>query len=219
MRPWKLASETATLDNLSNGRVVLSIGLGAIDTGFESFGEVTDRKTRAELVDEGLEILTGLWKGQPYSFEGKHYKLRETKFFPPPAPVQRPRIPIWVVGAWPSERSMQRALRYDGLLPQALKPIDGTSHNVQGASPDDLREIKKYIDSHRKEQSPFDIIVEGKTPGNKQREAASVVQEWVDAGATWWNEAMWDAMDEIETVRERIRQGPPRIGSERKVFT
>ena len=53
MRPWKLASETATLDQLSNGRVILAVGLGAIESGFESFGEVTDRKTRAELLDEG----------------------------------------------------------------------------------------------------------------------------------------------------------------------
>src|SRR5512143_1083575 len=62
MRPWKLASETATLDNLSNGRVILSVGLGAPDSGFESFGEVTDRKTRAELMDEALDIVTGLWR-------------------------------------------------------------------------------------------------------------------------------------------------------------
>src|SRR5215216_5126040 len=73
MRPWKLASETATLDRLSNGRVILAVGLGAIDTGFAEFGEVTDRKTRAELLDEGLEILTGLWQGQPFSYDGKHY--------------------------------------------------------------------------------------------------------------------------------------------------
>src|SRR6266568_1082664 len=46
MRPWKLASETATLDQLSNGRVILAVGLGAVDTGFDAFGEVTDRKTR-----------------------------------------------------------------------------------------------------------------------------------------------------------------------------
>src|SRR5574341_374940 len=50
MRPWKLASETITLDHLSNGRVILAVGLGAIDTGFASFGEVTDRRTRAELL-------------------------------------------------------------------------------------------------------------------------------------------------------------------------
>jgi alkanesulfonate monooxygenase SsuD/methylene tetrahydromethanopterin reductase-like flavin-dependent oxidoreductase (luciferase family) len=42
MRPWKLASESATLDNLSNGRVIISVGLGALETGFEAFGEVTD---------------------------------------------------------------------------------------------------------------------------------------------------------------------------------
>ena len=67
MRPWKLASETVTLDHLSGGRVILSVGLGAIDTGFEAFGEVTDRKTRAELLDEGLDILTGLWRRQPFT--------------------------------------------------------------------------------------------------------------------------------------------------------
>ncbi|HMO53409.1 MAG TPA: LLM class flavin-dependent oxidoreductase, partial [Tepidiformaceae bacterium] len=57
MRPWKLASETATLDNLSGGRVTIAVGLGAPDTGFADFGEETDRKVRAELLDEGLEIL------------------------------------------------------------------------------------------------------------------------------------------------------------------
>ena len=104
MRPWKLASETATLDNLSGGRVILSVGLGAVDTGFEQFGEITDRKTRAELLDEGLDILTGLWRGQPFEFHGKHYQVKPADFHVPPAPVQQPRIPIWVVGAYPSDK-------------------------------------------------------------------------------------------------------------------
>jgi alkanesulfonate monooxygenase SsuD/methylene tetrahydromethanopterin reductase-like flavin-dependent oxidoreductase (luciferase family) len=125
MRPWKLASETATLDNLSNGRVILSIGLGAIDTGFAEFGEVTDRKARAELLDEGLDILTGLWQGQPFNYQGKHYQVKETKFFPPPPPVQKPHIPIWVVGAWPRMKSMRRVLRCDGLLPVKMVPTGG----------------------------------------------------------------------------------------------
>ena len=72
MRPWKLASETVALDHLSQGRLILSAGLGAINNGFAEFGEETDRKVRAELLDEGLEILTGLWKGQPFRYEGKH---------------------------------------------------------------------------------------------------------------------------------------------------
>jgi alkanesulfonate monooxygenase SsuD/methylene tetrahydromethanopterin reductase-like flavin-dependent oxidoreductase (luciferase family) len=120
MRPWKLASEAATLDKLSNGRVILSVGLGAVDTGFKEFGEETSRVKRAELLDEGLDIITGLWRGQPFNYSGKHYSVREIKFFPPPSPVQEPRIPIWVVGAWPKEKSMRRVLRYDGLLPDKM---------------------------------------------------------------------------------------------------
>src|SRR5436309_1321999 len=120
MRPWKLAGEAASVDHLSGGRVILSVGLGAIDTGFEAFGEVIERRTRAELLDEGLDIMTGLWLGQPFTYDGKHYRIRETSFLPPPPPIQQPRIPIWAVGAWGRERSMRRALRYDGLLPYVL---------------------------------------------------------------------------------------------------
>ncbi len=89
MRPWKLASETATLDNLSGGRVILSVGLGAVDTGFREFGEVTDRKQRVELMEEGLEIVCGLWAGQPFNYAGKHYTIEECNFYPPPPPVSK----------------------------------------------------------------------------------------------------------------------------------
>lgn len=212
MSPWKLASETATLDNLSNGRVILSVGLGAIDTGFEAFGEVTDRSMRAELLDEGLDILIGLWRGQPFNYDGKHYKVRETNFYPPPPPVQKPRIPIWVVGAWPSEKSMRRALRYDGLIPLELKPIEGTRHNARQAMPDTLRQMKVFVEARRAETTPFDIAVEGETPGGDPEQAAAVVREWAEAGATWWIEANWSALDQsdgIDAVTRRIALGPP----------
>src|SRR5688572_25412678 len=90
-RPWTLAQQTATLDVLSGGRVILPVGLGAPDSGFANFGEETDRKTRAELLDEGLDILTGLWTGQPFTHEGKHFHVTETTFTP--ALAQTPRIP------------------------------------------------------------------------------------------------------------------------------
>jgi alkanesulfonate monooxygenase SsuD/methylene tetrahydromethanopterin reductase-like flavin-dependent oxidoreductase (luciferase family) len=93
MRPWKLASETVTLDHLSGGRVILSVGLGATDTGFEAFGEVTDRRTRAELLDEGLQVLTGLWAGQPFSFAGTHYRVKPTDFLPPHPPSNSRAFP------------------------------------------------------------------------------------------------------------------------------
>jgi hypothetical protein len=141
MRPWKLASEAATLDNLSNGRVILTGGLGYVPSGFEAFGEVIDRKTRAELLDEGLDIITGLWRGQPFSYDGKHYKVREINHFPPPPPVQQPRIPMWVVGLWPRRKSMRRPLCYDGLLPAKVsddgKRADLTPADTPPSSPND----------------------------------------------------------------------------------
>lgn len=208
-RPWKLASETVTLDQLSNGRVTLAVGLGALDTGFEAFGEVTDRKTRAELMDEGLDILIGLWGGQPFSYNGKHYQITETTFSPPPRPVQQPRIPIWIVGAWPRPKSMQRVLRYDGLLPAKMNP-DGTWAEL---TPDDIREMKAFIDRERTATTPFDIIMEGETPGDDPAQAAAIVQRWTDAGATWWIEALWTKGDDLEAVYRRIQQGPPRLKS------
>jgi hypothetical protein len=208
MRPWELASKTATLDNLSNGRVVLSVGLGATDSGFEAFGEVTDRKTRAELLDEGLDILTGLWRGQPFNYDGKHYKIKETKFYPPPPPVQQPRIPIWVVGAWPRMKSMRRVLRYDGLLP-AVMGEDGTVR-MSPATPDEIRQMKAFVVANRTETTPFDIVVEGQTPGDDRNQAAALMRQWADAGVTWWMEGMWST-PELEKVLARIKQGPPRL--------
>ncbi len=210
MRPWKVASETATLDNLSNGRVVLSVGMGAIDTGYAEFGEVVDRKTRAELLDESLDIVTGLWQGQPFNYAGKHYHVRETDFSVPPPPVQKPRIPIWVVGAWPREKSMRRALRYDGLLPNVL----GSDGNIRTTTPDDIRQIRAYVETNRQAGgAAFDIVVEGTTPGDDRARGAEIVRSWENAGATWWIEAMWSESNDahkLNLVRERIRQGPPR---------
>lgn len=203
MRPWKLASETVTLDQLSNGRVILAVGLGATDTGFESFGEVTDRKTRAELLDEGLDVLTGLWRGQPFNYEGKHYTIKECNFMPPPPPVQQPRIPIWVVGAWPRMKSMQRVLRYDGLLPSVLDK-DGKGQDL---TPELMRDMKAFVEANRTETTPFDIIMEGETPGDSPEQAAAIVRKWADAGATWWIEAMWTAVRQFISASSTVHRG------------
>lgn len=209
-KPWKLAAESATLDQLSGGRVILSVGLGAPDTGFACFGEAVDRKLRAELLDEGLDILMGLWQGQPFNYQGRHYQVKETSFYPAPPPVQKPRIPVWAVGAWPSEKSMARVLRCDGLLPAKLsdRPDPASGSRAGQATPDDIRAMKTYIEQHRTAAGPFDIVVEGKTPGADPRAAAGIVRPWAEAGATWWIEADWEQNDPAKLV-ERLRQGPP----------
>jgi luciferase-like monooxygenase len=205
-RPWKLARETMTIDHLSGGRLILPVGVGALDdAGFGKVGEPTDRKTRAELLDEGLDIMTGLWSGKPFSYKGKHYTLDEMTFLP--APIQQPRIPIWVVGGWPREKSMARVLRYDGLLPAKLD-AEGSFADV---APDDLRAMKAYIEERRTATTPFDIVYEGRTPGDDPTQAAEIVRPYAEAGATWWMEAMWEAPNSPADVRRRIQQGPPRI--------
>jgi alkanesulfonate monooxygenase SsuD/methylene tetrahydromethanopterin reductase-like flavin-dependent oxidoreductase (luciferase family) len=207
-RPWKLARETMTLDHLSDGRLVLPVGLGALDDGgFSKVGEPTDRKIRAQLLDEGLEILTGLWSGEPFSYEGEHYRLGEMTFLPPP--VQRPRIPIWVVGAWPSKKSMNRALRYDGIL--AAK-VSGTAAQP-GVTPEDIRSMKEYVEENKYTGEVFDIVWEGETPGDDPERAVSTVRPFAEAGITWWIEAMWSPPNEPEDLRRRLLQGPPRVDS------
>jgi alkanesulfonate monooxygenase SsuD/methylene tetrahydromethanopterin reductase-like flavin-dependent oxidoreductase (luciferase family) len=203
-RPWTLAGQTATLDNLSGGRVILAVGLGAIDTGFEAFGEETDRKTRAELMDEGLDIIVGLWAGQPFNYDGKHYHVKEINFYPPAPPVQKPRIPVWVVGMWPSEKSMARVARWDGLLPSMRTPEghDYSTHDI-------TRQMKVFIEARRApDAAPLDIIVEGKTPGDDPAAGAEIVRPWAEVGATWWLETDWSDPG-TDVVDTRIRQGPP----------
>ncbi len=210
MRPWKLASETATLDDLSGGRVILSVGLGAPETGFANFGEATDRKKRAELLDEGLDVLTGLWRGQPFSYDGRHYHITPTEFMPAPPPIQQPRIPIWVVGAWPFESSMRRALRYDGLIPTAR----GDNGSMGQPEPAELRAIVAGVAERRTDATPFDIIVEGTTSTSDPERAAAKVSPWREAGATWFLEARWGGKDDAdgkEQLRRRIAAGPPRV--------
>ncbi len=207
-RPWKVAREALTLDHLSGGRFVLVVGLGTLDDGgFGRVGEPTDARTRAELLDESLAILVGLWTGRPFAFRGKHYHLDEMTFLPPP--VQRPRIPIWVVGAWPSERSMARATRYEGILPQRLqKPGEPMAE----LSLDDLRALQAWLTAHRSGRDfPFDIVAEGRSPGDDPVAASAVVRPWAEAGATWWIEADWGIGD-LSVLRTRIRQGPPPAG-------
>jgi alkanesulfonate monooxygenase SsuD/methylene tetrahydromethanopterin reductase-like flavin-dependent oxidoreductase (luciferase family) len=201
-RPWKLARETIALDHLSGGRLVLPVGLGALDDGgFSKVGEPTDRRVRAQLLDESLDILTGLWSGEPFSYEGEHYTLEEMTFLP--RPVQSPRIPIWVVGAWPSEKSMNRALRYDGLL----------AYTTRGeVTPEDIRAMKAYVEENRSRDTHFDIVWEGQTPGDDPGRAASIVRPFAEAGVTWWIESMWTPPNELDDLRARIRQGPPSIG-------
>ena len=214
-RPWKVASEVTTLDHLSNGRVILPVGLGAAgpehtDSGFPNVGEEVDRRIRAELLDESLDILDGLWSGEPFSYAGKHYHLRDVSFAP--RPLQQPRVPIWVVGAWPRMKSMRRVLRCDGILPTMLNAAEGSFEHTQ-VTPADMKDIRAFVMEQRALTTPFDVILEGETPGDNRERAVEIVRPWAEAGVTWWLESVWqtpETLGGVEGMRARVKQGPPR---------
>ncbi|HEY2671781.1 MAG TPA: LLM class flavin-dependent oxidoreductase [Rugosimonospora sp.] len=213
-RPWDLAGQTAALDNLTGGRLILSVGLGSTNAGWLAFEPDPGRRTRAELLDEGLDVLTGLWSGQPFEYQGRHYQVTPSDFNPPPPPVQQPRIPIWVVGGWPSTRSMRRAAGYDGWLPNTI--VKGSAGP---ASPEQVRVGASWIRDYRTVEGlavdGYDVICEGSTPADDPDAAGRIVQPWREAGGTWWIEADWS--QPRQSVRDyavqRLAAGPPR-GSE-----
>jgi alkanesulfonate monooxygenase SsuD/methylene tetrahydromethanopterin reductase-like flavin-dependent oxidoreductase (luciferase family) len=193
-RPWKLAREAMTIDRLSNGRLVLPVGLGALeDAAFGNVGEPTDARIRAELLDETLAILEGLWTGEPFGFEGRHYRFEPMVFRP--TPVQRPRIPVWVVAIPTSDRSMARALRYDGIVTQVADP---------GELADIVAAVRNRLDPPGR---PFEIVAQGSTPPDPAA-ATSIARPWADGGATWWLDGDWQGAT-VESLRERIAAGPP----------
>ena len=211
-RPWKVASQALTLDQVSGGRAILAVGLGAVDDALGSTDEVTDRRTRAEMLDEGIDLITGLWSGR-FAFEGKHYRMDLTGRADVQSlrPVQQPRIPIWVVGAWPRPKSMRRVLRCDGILPTV-----GGEAGSHLPSHEQVSEIRAWLVEQVPDTSgSMDIVMEGETPADDADAAARQVAEWRDAGATWWLETRWgmftgDESDRGAAVRTRLQAGPPR---------
>jgi alkanesulfonate monooxygenase SsuD/methylene tetrahydromethanopterin reductase-like flavin-dependent oxidoreductase (luciferase family) len=204
-----VASQVLTLDNLSGGRVILSVGLGvANESRFWMFEDDPGRKVRAEMLDEGLELIELLCQGQAFEYTGRHYRAHRPDMMIPPPSTQQPRVTTWVVGLWPAKRSMRRSARWDGWLPN-FADVGGPGL----PPPEKLAEAVTWIAQERAGRGlgmeDYDVVVEGTTePG---QEAVAQVQAWADAGATWWLEAAWGMEGDVtEQCRARLRAGPPR---------
>lgn len=204
-RPWKLARESVTLDHLSNGRLIVGIGIGGINdpNNFDKFGEVTDIRERAIMVDEALDILNGLWGGEPFTYQGKYYQVEEVTFLP--KPVQTPRIPIWIGGGWPLMGPKQRAARWDGSC--LYKHTYGGPW--QDMTPDDVRTLKGFMESHRESSTPFDIVIGGRERSSDWEMEKAYIKDLEEAGATWWMEYVEPS--ELSSMKASIESGPLRI--------
>lgn len=211
-RPWKVASQVVTLDQVSNGRAILAVGIGAVDTSLGNTGEVIDTRTRAEMMDEGIDIIRGLWSGD-LVFSGQHYQVdmsAREDLGKVARPIQQ-RIPIWAVGAWPRPKSMQRILRCDGLIPQVSRDGQGVETTAQ-----DLRDMLAWLRARGGAGNGFDVITEGETQPGDAAGARARIEPLAEAGATWWLETRWEMPHESDErmadVRARIEAGPPALG-------
>ena len=176
-RPWELAGQTMTVDRLSNGRVILSAGLGVpaeFEQRFWIFEDDPGRKVRAELLDEGLEMLQHLWQGQPFSYEGEHFHAEPTDTMLPPAIVQQPRIPTWVVGVWPRMKSMRRVARYDGWIPNYAPPNAAASIRSSSSARTRPRSPPRRSRGSRRSASGSASPTSRSTSRRRARRAASI---------------------------------------------
>jgi alkanesulfonate monooxygenase SsuD/methylene tetrahydromethanopterin reductase-like flavin-dependent oxidoreductase (luciferase family) len=199
-RPWKLAAEAVSIDHLSKGRLILGAGLGdSKEPGFAAVGERLEARVRAELLDEGLMIIDGLWKGGPVSFQGKHFTVKELTVGP--RPVQRPRIPIWIGGGWPNPGLRRRLPRWDGSC--AYKnPVESGNDMM----PSDIRALAEVVRSERGSLDGYEIAVGGRRRADdwkRERDHIAAVQE---AGATYWME--WTPPVELEGLRKIASREP-----------
>jgi alkanesulfonate monooxygenase SsuD/methylene tetrahydromethanopterin reductase-like flavin-dependent oxidoreductase (luciferase family) len=190
-RPAKVARETATLDQLSSGRLTLGVGLGSdrFAQEFSITGEEVDDRRRARMLDESLEILTAAWSGEPVHHDGEHYTVGGMRFLP--RPVQRPVVPIWVAGFPGNTKPMGRAARHQGFFPANLE------------HPDQLAEVVAAITTLRGQlgidmAEPYDIVTEIE-PGHDPMPYAA-------AGATWWLVGFPPDTVTIDMVRGVIRE-------------
>ena len=168
-RPQVVARQAVSLDRLSGGRLILGFGLG--DDGsvreLSRFGEVSDARSRAAILDERLEVLRGLLSGEEVDHDGPHGTAQRVTFLP--TAVRPGGIPIWIGGRWPNRAPLRRAARHDGVFVIAVE------------APGDLAAARQAVAGFRERQggamAGFEVVVR-LAPG------ADVVP-WADAGATW----------------------------------
>lgn len=204
-RPWQLAKTTTTLDILSGGRVVLGVGIGSPAYGdFGIFGEPSADRERAELLDEGLDVLAGLWSGERFSYSGARFTVHPVRFTP--APVQRPRIPVWVAGVLPASRPIARAARWDGMVPIRFGP-DG----LVRPSVADIAEVTGQITALRaaagRAEQSYDMVVWAEVAADPAA-VPELAAEYEQAGATWWIETARPGPGWWERVQARVAAGP-----------
>jgi len=201
-RPELFAQQVATVDLLSRGRVVVGVGLGSRADEFASFGQDAGTGARARVLEEALDVVCRLWSGAAVRHEGHTFSVDAPPLLP--RPHQQPRPPVWVGGRWPGTAPFRRAARYDGVMPLfADNPGGG------GIPPSDLHDAVAFVQAHRVDDGPFDVVVEGETTGAGQ--LADLAALYGGLGCTWWVERAGWWRGGWDGALRRVRLGPPEL--------
>jgi alkanesulfonate monooxygenase SsuD/methylene tetrahydromethanopterin reductase-like flavin-dependent oxidoreductase (luciferase family) len=203
-RPWVFARQSATLDQLSGGRLIVGVGLGHDSRGeLSSFsGEVLDPVERALVLDESLEAIVRFWSGEPVEYEGEQVKVHSAAFVP--RPVQEP-LPVWVACRWPHRRPLARAARYQGCFPI----FDSGGSEIPGLpEPEQVTAVRVAL-ADKGAPAGIDIVCRGESGSCPPGELASRFAELEGQGMTWWLESFAPAHPPAEVERV-VAAGPPR---------
>lgn len=212
-QPWQLANNLATLDHLSNGRVMLGAGLGT-RPDFTRFGRAYDQQRLGEQFDEALDVIAGLWSGDTFSYDGERYTIDDAVMLP--TPVQQPRIPIVIGGWWPFKASFHRGARWDGIAPNWPAMLQGLPDEELDEWPDHIQDAVAQQRSHEEELQEMVEYYRTVADGSGEivlYESSSTPPDFVDLcrnlGATWILSSSVDGSATPSENVERIREGPP----------
>ena len=143
--PIEVAKTIADLDQLSDGRITLGVGVGWFREEFDVLNRPFNK--RGAHADEGLALCKKLWTEETPSHDGQFYKFNDVHFGP--KPVQKPHPPIWVGGG--STAALKRAAKYgDGWHP--LKPSFEALESG-------MAELKGYLEAEGRKLEGFDIAI------------------------------------------------------------
>lgn len=181
--PVVLAKTISTLDELSNGRVILGIGAGWMKDEFDALS--VPYSERGAVTDEYIDVLKNLWTEDNPEFKGSYTEFSDIKFLP--KPLQKPYPPIWVGGG--SKRAIERAVkRGDGWHPVGLTPseLKGKVRYLRGLLEKSGRSPGEFTISLRRtlEITDKSDIDENETLRGTPEKIARGIEEYKEAGVT-----------------------------------
>jgi probable F420-dependent oxidoreductase len=191
LHPLHVAEDGAIVDIISSGRFIFGPGLGYKLDEFDAFG--VNRRHRPSLMDESLEIISRAWTEDRFSFEGRHFQVKDLSVTP--RPVQKPRPPIWLAGR--AEAPLRRAARLG----------DGV---IAVASNDLIRRYREFVAEEGKDPNAATVavlrsVIISDDPEKTWDELKDHVRWRSGRYGQWYGEA-GDLPQDVERL-ERLRSG------------